>query len=292
MITFSVIIPHHNIPNLLQRCLNSIPDREDIQVIVVDDNSSEDKVDFEHFPGLDRKHTEFIFDKKGGGAGYARNIGMLHANGKWLVFADADDFFSIDAFDVFFRYKDDSNAIIHFKADSVNSDDYTPSDRHLTLNKAIDDAMSSIITSKEAVLAMPVPWCKMFRRDFIDGRGVLFDEVYACNDLMFVLKATCWADDDAVCVVNNVVYTVTSRRGSLDANKMKLPRNFLSQLDVMIRRNKFIENYPYDKRPILAQVVRALKLGPKTFCKAFVYAVKQHALFSGFSVIFKKLIKR
>ena len=90
---FSVIIPHHEIPALLQRCLDSIPDVPEVQVIVVDDNSSEQKVDFEQFPGLGRKYTQCIFDKEGGGAGHARNIGMKHADGKWLVFADADDFF-------------------------------------------------------------------------------------------------------------------------------------------------------------------------------------------------------
>ena len=37
---FSIIIPHKNIPSLLQRCLDSIPKRDDVQIIVVDDNSN------------------------------------------------------------------------------------------------------------------------------------------------------------------------------------------------------------------------------------------------------------
>ena len=37
---YSVIIPHYNIVPLLERCLKSIPDREDIQIVVVDDNSN------------------------------------------------------------------------------------------------------------------------------------------------------------------------------------------------------------------------------------------------------------
>ena len=46
MINYSIIIPHKNIPNLLQRCLDSIPNREDVQIIVVDDNSDPNIVDF------------------------------------------------------------------------------------------------------------------------------------------------------------------------------------------------------------------------------------------------------
>ena len=289
---FSVIIPHYNIPKLLQRCLDSIPDMPEIQVIVVDDNSSPDKVDFKQFPGIDRQYTQCIFDKKGGGAGHARNLGMEHAKGEWLVFADSDDFFVKDAFDILEKHKDDHADIILFKADSVCSDDYTPSDRHLKINKAVDDALSGVITSKEAVITMPGPVCKMFRRKHIESKHVLFDETYACNDVMFVLKSTCWADDDAVTVANKVVYTITTRQGSLDANKKTSPRNYLCYLDVMIRSNKFFEDYPYDKRPIIVQVFRGLKISPATFWKSLMLAVKSHALFSGTSVIFKKLFKR
>ena len=42
-ITYTFIIPHHNCPELLDRCLTSIPQRDDIQVIVVDDNSLVDR---------------------------------------------------------------------------------------------------------------------------------------------------------------------------------------------------------------------------------------------------------
>lgn len=64
MINYSIIIPHKNIPNLLQRCLDSIPNREDVQIIVVDDNSDPNIVDFDKFPGLNRSNVEVIFTKK------------------------------------------------------------------------------------------------------------------------------------------------------------------------------------------------------------------------------------
>ena len=292
MISFSVIIPHHNIPELLQRCLNSIPDTPDVQVVVVDDNSSEEKVDFNHFPGKERKNTTYIFDKVGGGAGHARNIGMSHAKGEWLVFADADDFFVDGAFDILESHKDDPKDIVLFKADSVDSDTYEPSDRHQKFNKAIDDALSGIITDKKAVLTIPVPWCKMLRREYIQGKGILFDETYACNDMMFVLKATHWAKDNAVEVSDEVLYTVTTRKGSLDAMKKTSPKNFLSMLDVLIRCNRFTKDTPYDKYLIILQVFRAWKISPSTFWKALVLAVKEGALFSGTSIIFKKLFRK
>lgn len=41
MINYSIIIPHKNISSLLRRCLDSIPERDDLEIIVVDDNSNE-----------------------------------------------------------------------------------------------------------------------------------------------------------------------------------------------------------------------------------------------------------
>ncbi len=41
MFDYSIIIPHYNIPKLLLRCVKSIPERDDVQIIVVDDCSPE-----------------------------------------------------------------------------------------------------------------------------------------------------------------------------------------------------------------------------------------------------------
>ena len=121
MIEFSIIIPHHNIPNLLQRCLDSIPERDDLEVIIVDDNSSTSKVDFQTFPGLNKNGVTCIFDKTGGGAGYARNIGLKCAKGKWVLFADADDYYNKEELNNFLNeYKDSSYDVIYFNAQSVN----------------------------------------------------------------------------------------------------------------------------------------------------------------------------
>lgn len=73
---YSIIIPHKNTPRLLERCLYSIPTWDEIQIIIIDDNSNSESVDFSHFPGNGRKNTEVLFTKEGKGAGYARNIGL------------------------------------------------------------------------------------------------------------------------------------------------------------------------------------------------------------------------
>ena len=121
--TFSIIIPHYDIPDLLMRCLKSIPVSEDIQVIVVDDNSPDADTYLEKYPELSRSYLEFIRAQKNGGAGYARNIGLDHAKGKWLLFADADDFFVDDMYDIITTHAESDADVIYFRKQAVYSDD-------------------------------------------------------------------------------------------------------------------------------------------------------------------------
>lgn len=61
---YSIIIPHKNIPHLLQRCLDSIPQRKDVQIIIIDDDSSPEIVDFVHFPGQNRTDVEVVLQRR------------------------------------------------------------------------------------------------------------------------------------------------------------------------------------------------------------------------------------
>jgi glycosyltransferase involved in cell wall biosynthesis len=136
-IIFSIIIPHKNIPNLLQRCLDSIPRREDIQIIVIDDNSDGNIVDFKKFPGLGEKNVEVYFTKEGKGAGYARNVGLAHAKGNWLLFADADDFYCDNLLQILDEYKETNFDIVYFSTISCFSTTLAPANRHLRTEKLI-----------------------------------------------------------------------------------------------------------------------------------------------------------
>ena len=77
-INYSIIIPHRNSPLLLERCLKSIPQRPDLEVIVVDDNS-----DIAEKPSTDRNDVRFIFldAVQSKGAGKARNAGIKESQG-------------------------------------------------------------------------------------------------------------------------------------------------------------------------------------------------------------------
>ena len=130
MINYSIIIPHKNCLDLLSRCILSIPVRDDIEVIVVDDGSDiyydlEEKI---------KKISPLLniivsCQASSRGAGAARNIGLNKANGRWLLFADSDDFFSNEAFDILDDYVASNYDIIYFGHRAVYSDSLMPAER-------------------------------------------------------------------------------------------------------------------------------------------------------------------
>ena len=159
MIYFSIIIPHKNSTGLLQYCLSSIPVRDDIQVIVVDDNSDPNKVDFMNFPKWKGGCYECYFTKEGKGAGYARNVGLEHAKGKWVLFVDADDFLVADADDIFESTIGVDADIVFYRPKSVMLHDRTtPSLRASNYNRIIDnyllcdDPKEGFVLSKDCVV--------------------------------------------------------------------------------------------------------------------------------------------
>ena len=89
MYIYSVIIAHKNLMGLLRRTLDSIPQRSDIQTIIVDDNSDIAAEEWAAFM-KNYEQEELVLTKEGRGAGYARNVGLTRARGRWIIFADAD----------------------------------------------------------------------------------------------------------------------------------------------------------------------------------------------------------
>ncbi len=211
---FSIIIPHHNIPHLLRRLLDSIPQRKDMEIIVVDDNSDAAQVNFETFPGLERTDVKVFFDKKGGGGGYARNIGLKHATGKWIIFADADDFFNYCFNDILDEYLDSDADVIYCNANSLDTDYYTSAFRTLHLHNYIEEFIGGNEKAEAGLRYLfGEPWCKIVRHDLIIDNKICFDETSIHNDTTFSYLCGFYAKKNIA--DKRAMYCVTSRENSV-----------------------------------------------------------------------------
>ena len=210
---------------------------EDIQVIVVDDNSADADTYLDKYPELSRSYLEFIRTTKGGGAGYARNVGLEYAKGKWILFADADDFFVEDMYDIICSYADSEADVIYFKNKAVLSDDISIAsyrDRHV--NKIIDQYLTD---SDEwpVRFKLPAPWGKMIKGSLVGKHNIRFDEVKYGEDAYCSLLIGYYAKH--IQVVDSVLYVVTYRANSSIANFCSKPGELAQRAEVAFRMDKF-----------------------------------------------------
>lgn len=262
-IKFSIIIPHFNIPKLLVRCVNSIPDCEDIQVIIVDDNSPGANDYKNKYQEFNRKNIELYLTKEGRGAGFARNEGLRHAKGKWILFADADDFFVKNFTDILNQYYDDDEDIIYFNVKSVMSDDVSKSAHR---NK--DKLFFSYERTKDITpfrYKYCEPWGKMFRLDFIIENKIKFDETKVSNDYYFSVVSGCLAKK--IIAINQPIYIVTLRENSLSFQFGDTIEKLLIRLDVAMRVQIFCtkQGYRIKPMPVRGLMVLLLKRNPWIF---------------------------
>ncbi|MDP5291625.1 glycosyltransferase family A protein [Oceanimonas sp. CHS3-5] len=227
MFKYTVIVPHYNDSKRLSRLLKSIPvERGDIQVLVVDDCSSE-QIALSHVRNFFSSVT-WLSTEVNKGAGAARNVGLINAEGDWLVFADSDDEFVGDAFDVFDRSIDDEVDLVYFLAGGYN--DITDSEslraeRFNDLVFCVFDDESEVALSNLKQWHV-VPWAKIYKRKRADG--FLFDEVFVGNDVAFNVLVALSCDN--IRVVPEMVYIVTKRSDSLTT--IKSSENFITRVKV------------------------------------------------------------
>lgn len=239
MTNYSIIIPNRNNPELLSRCLDSIPKRDDIQIIVVDDNSDERQVDFNKYPGYDNPNVELVFSKEGKGAGNARNIGLKYAKGKWIVFCDSDDEFITDSFSrKLDEYLDSDAEIIFFDVLVI---DYE-SKEVLSANNPYQKIIRSKKKNREDFCRykLLVPWGKIIKKSIVDSYRIEFDETPVANDAFFSLKTGYYAK--TIVIDKTPIYKwFAKRKGSITSRASK--EFALQHFQCSIRRNAFMYNH-------------------------------------------------
>lgn len=270
-ITYSFIIPHKNTPKLLQRCLGSIPQRDDIEIIVVDNNSSHEIVDFGNFPGKNRRDVLIINDNISIGAGGARNTGLTQARGKWLLFADADDYYSEGFLNVLDRYVNQDIDVLYFNFNRIKDNQvialpYTLS--FLADNDKVSDNLKYRLT---------VPWNKMVKKELLDHYHVLFEDCVVANDLLYTYQVGYYSN--RINVETSKIYNYVINKNSVSTNRKHNKDYYYCCFRHYFQNNEFYKfvGHPEWQRSFLLRFVAILKKnGFSQLCNAIAVYAKYH----------------
>ena len=116
----SIIIPVHNEEQFLRRCIDSILSQSftDLEIICVDDASSDKSEDIlQDYVNREPRMHATAFERRLGTV-LARKLALLDARGKYIMFADADDWLLPGACETAVRLMEESrDDIVQFSVD-------------------------------------------------------------------------------------------------------------------------------------------------------------------------------
>ena len=291
MFSYTFIIPHKNSPELLQRCLDSIPEREDVQIIIVDDNSDSRKVDFCHFPGISRENTEVIFDKTNKGAGHARNLGLKRAIGEWVLFADADDFYKEGFLNYFDQYIGSDCDVIYFDFVRVDSDSLKECRKEIDYTSEIMKYNNSKNDYFFRFCFNP-PWNKMIKKHLINSNNIEFEEVKQGNDTMFTLQVGYYSKRRII--INERLYYYTLTPNSITQKKWRT-EDYLLSIENLMKKNKFLEAVGLDKHKesLIILILHFLRRkGAREFFKVLLILIRNHKYLKSIEMKYVNVILR
>ena len=180
----SIVIPAYNVGKKIDRCLNSIfkVDSELIEVIVIDDGSTDDTVDY-----LNKYSDKItVIRQSNKGVGHARNAGILEARGKYIWFVDADDEVKM-SYEILQLLKKREDSLIMFGYNIIDGDKKRTVVS--SLNKKIPiNNISKYFDIIFDELPLNTLWNKFYLRETIENEHILFNNFKSGEDALFNYK--------------------------------------------------------------------------------------------------------
>lgn len=185
----SVIVPVYNRASQLDGCIRSILAQSygQLEIILVDDGSTDNTLSqCLEFAKTDPRIV--VLHKSNGGPASARNMGLDHSKGQYIMFVDSDDRIHRRCVEKLLC------AVIDHQADVAICDHVMVQNSDYQWNEAEDECRISLHSTQEIAkdalytkLDMLFCWSKLWRRDCIGNTR--FSDLMLCEDCLFT--ATC-----------------------------------------------------------------------------------------------------
>ncbi len=217
----SVVIPVYNVQDYIVECLESIMAQElkDIEVIIVNDGSTDNSIcNIQNI--IDNNSNIRLINKVNGGLSSARNTGLSHAKGEYVLFVDSDDYLEKDF--LYKLYNEAKNydldiACGGYKKYFANGgiEKKTRNDELMDLGvvKGVDFLLVQLENND---YRMEV-WDDLYRREFLINNNLLFTEDLLHEDEDFTPRALLVAN--RVKLVNTYGYLYRQRENSIMSTK-------------------------------------------------------------------------
>ena len=179
----SIIVPVYNAQDYIRKCLNSIIKQSyaDIEIIIVNDGSTDNSINTIQDLMIEDNRIKII-NRENGGLSAARNTGIAHAKGEFLMFVDSDDELEKNAIEQLYNDINKNQSDVSMGKVSIiydthqelkDSDDWYYAIRYNGLYAINDDIINDIHCSA---------WGKLFKQKIIKNQSILFPEGLCYED--------------------------------------------------------------------------------------------------------------
>ena len=205
----SVIVAAYNAEKIIAKCMDSLLRQSlpEVEIILVNDGSTDGTGAVCKEYAQKYRQVKAI-DKANGGCGSARNAGAKISTGKYIGFADADDWVEPNMYEELYLRAESLDA------DIVMCDYFRERGQGTDLKKRIDPAfLKDAVFNKDTLHCEPrkgsffgtvVCWNKIFRRSFYEENIHFPEEIAIAEDVPAIFKALSRAK--RICVVERKFY--------------------------------------------------------------------------------------
>lgn len=204
-VDISVVIPVYNAEDYLRGALNSVMAQEgvSIEVVAINDGSPDSSLNIlEEYAAQDTRLR--VISTPNRGYGYAMNLGMTEAKGKYMAILEPDDWFHEGALQKLFELAEKTGAPV------AKGDYYIEVGGNSQANGKFDNLEEGAVYYPECLpecLAGAVSiWSAIYRLDWLREKEIRFSETDGASyqDLGFGIRT--WAAAHQIAITKEAVY--------------------------------------------------------------------------------------
>ncbi len=237
----SIVVPVYGTEAYLPACIDSILKQtyKNIQIILVDDQSP-DKCP-QICDGYAKKDSRVtVIHQKNTGVSGARNAGLAHADGDYVMFVDSDDELNPNAVEILMYDAKEYNADIVWALKNFVDKNGNVANGYTEGAYTVYSGDQPLLLSLNGEPNTNAVWSKLFKRAFIEG--IFFEEGKNINEDSFFMFQ-CYLKKPALVRHNITVYQYNTRQDS--CSRQDFSEKYFSMLYFCNRKKEMVERcYP------------------------------------------------
>ncbi|MBR5086197.1 MAG: glycosyltransferase [Muribaculaceae bacterium] len=219
MPSLSIIIPIYNVEPYLKQCLESIVSQAlfNYEVILVDDGST-DKSGMISDEYANEYYEFRVIHQENKGISAARNVGLRHAIGDYILFVDSDDYLVKNSLKYLMNLIEENNIeVLGFGFVTVQEED-----NNTRVSNSLKPEVIEVINGKDYIQKynyVSQAWGYIIKKDILMNHNIYFPEGHMIEDAAYVIRFLMYTKR---AVLSSIIgYCYRKRRNSIMNNNDK-----------------------------------------------------------------------